>query len=320
VKSFTISSNDAGQRLDRFLEKAAPLLPSGLAQKYLRLKRCKINGKAAQRDYRLQSGDLLELYINDEFFERPNEDNAYLAISVPKVDVLYEDENILLALKPFGQLSHPDGSEFINTLITHIQAYLLAHGEWNPNDSATFRPALCNRIDRNTGGIVLAAKTASALRILTEKVRSREIDKLYLAAVSGVLRPSSGQIEGFIFKDSKLNRVYASDRSSKGSKSAVTEYRTIAAANGNSLLECRLITGRTHQIRAQLAAAGHPLIGDGKYGKASAEEKYQALYSYKLRFSFSSDAAELNYLSGKTFTAPLNRIPFIEKFFPKIRI
>jgi 23S rRNA pseudouridine955/2504/2580 synthase len=296
------------------LEKAAPLLPSGLAQKYLRLKRCKVNGKAAARDYRLQPGDTLELYINDEFFEQPNEDNAYLAITAPKVDVLYEDENIMLVLKPFGQLSHPADGEYVNTLITHIQAYLLAKGEWNPSGSATFRPALCNRIDRNTGGIVIAAKTASALRILTEKIRTREIEKLYLAAVHGSVKPANGRLDSFIFKDAKLNRVYVDEHSAKGSKSAVTEYRTAASAHELTLLECRLITGRTHQIRAQLAAAGYPLLGDGKYGKSDAE-KHQALYSYKLTFAFISDAAELTYLSGKTFAASTDKIPFVNKYF-----
>jgi 23S rRNA pseudouridine955/2504/2580 synthase len=312
VKSYKIGADDAGQRLDRFLEKTAPLLPASLAQKYIRLKRCKVNGKAAKREYKLLIGDVLELYINDEFFERPNDDNAYLAISNPQADILYEDANILLALKPPGQLSHPDGKEYINTLITHIQAYLFAKGEWNPDDSATFRPALCNRIDRNTGGIVIAAKTAAALRVSEEKIRGREIEKYYLAAINGAITPAKGRLEGFLFKDARLNRVYVSDKSIAGSKSAVTEYKTLIANANKSLVECRLLTGRTHQIRAQFAAAGHSLIGDSKYGKADGI-KYQALYSYAVEFAFASPAGELEYLRGRRFEVPRSKIWFVSK-------
>ncbi|MDR0818211.1 MAG: RluA family pseudouridine synthase [Oscillospiraceae bacterium] len=320
MKRFVIKANDANQRVDRFLEKLAPLLPNSLAQKYIRLKRVKVNGKAVKRDYRLTVGDALELYINDEFFDRPNEDNAYLAITSPRVDALYEDENILLALKPPGMLSHPADGEYVSTLITHIQAYLLAKNEWFPGGSETFRPALCNRIDRNTGGIVIAAKNAEALRIVCDKIREREIEKYYLAAVRGKLIPESGRLEGFIFKDAKLNRVYVREQSTAGAKSAVTEYETLAVSGNLTLLECRLITGRTHQIRAQFAAAGFPLLGDGKYGAApqkpdNSGERYQALYSYKLRFAFKSSAGILGYLNGKTFEAPFDKIEFVTRYF-----
>ena len=158
MKAFTIGRNDAGQRLDRWLAKTLPLLPAPLAQKYIRLKRVKVNGKGSRRDVRLTEGDTLELYINDEFFEAPREDNAFLSIFQPKLDIVYEDENLLLLNKRPGLLCHPDGHEKVNTLITHIQAYLYQAKEWSPRDEHAFVPALCNRIDRNTGGIVLAAK------------------------------------------------------------------------------------------------------------------------------------------------------------------
>jgi 23S rRNA pseudouridine955/2504/2580 synthase len=312
VKTYIISPDDSGQRLDRFLEKVAPLLPVSFAQRYIRLKRCKVNGKPADRGCRLLTGDTLELYINDEFFFRPNEDNAYLAISNPQPDILFEDANILLALKPPGQLSHPDGKEYVNTLITHIRAYLYAKSEWNPADSATFRPALCNRIDRNTGGIVIAAKNAAALRVIEEKIRNREIEKYYLAAINGTITPPSGRLEGFLFKDARLNRVYVNDKSSAGSKSAVTEYKTLTARGGRSLVECRLLTGRTHQIRVQFAAAGHPLIGDGKYGKADGSG-HQALYSYAAEFAFGSPAGALDYLRGRRFEVPRDKIGFMRE-------
>ncbi len=154
MKELTIGPNDAGQRLDRFLSKAVPLLPASLAQKYIRIKRIKLNGKRAERDTRLCAGDVLQLYINDEFFAAPRQDNAFLTVAAPKIHIVYEDENILLADKRPGQAVHPhDGAEYGRTLIDHIQAYLYQKREWRPREENAFTPALCNRIDRNTGGI-----------------------------------------------------------------------------------------------------------------------------------------------------------------------
>ena len=293
MKEFTITQNDAGQRLDRFLAKAVPLLPASLAQKYIRLKRVKLNGKRAERDTRLTAGDTLQLYINDEFFDTPKEENAYLTVAAPKLHIVYEDENILLVDKKPGQAVHPhDGAEYGRTLIDHIQAYLYAKREWRPREEHAFTPALCNRIDRNTGGIVIAAKNAEALRILNQKIKDREIDKRYLCIVHGTPRPASGRLEGQLFKDAKENRVYVTKTPQKGSKTCITLYQTLQSRGGLSLVECELITGRTHQIRAQMAAAGWPLLGDGKYGRLDKryDRKYQALYSYKLTFRFTTDA------------------------------
>lgn len=309
----TIGGNDSGQRLDRFLEKAIPLLPSSLCQKYIRLKRIKVNGKPSGREYRLREGDILSLYINDEFFETPCEENAYLKISSPKLDIIYEDDNIILVDKKPGVLVHADKAGFQNTLIANIQAYLYLNGKWRPKEENSFTPSLCNRIDRNTGGIVIAAKTASALRILNEKIKNRELDKYYLCIVHGIPSPPSGTLKGFIFKDTVKNRVYVRDRSEKGSKTAVTEYRTLASKKDLSLLECRLLTGRTHQIRAQLSDAGYPLLGDGKYGVSKDPERFQALYSYKLSFNFKTPAGELEYLRNKEFSVP--EIEFVRKYF-----
>lgn len=317
MKELHISKNDSGQRLDRFLSKAVPLLPPSLAQKYIRLKRIKLNGGRAQRDTRLQEGDTLSLYINDEFFDTPKAENAYLTVSVPKLNLVYEDENILLVDKKPGQAVHPhDGVEYGKTLIDHIQAYLYAKREWRPREENAFTPALCNRIDRNTGGIVIAAKNAEALRILNEKIRDREIDKRYLAVIEGQIRPQAGTLSGYLFKDAVKNRVFVTDTPQPGSKTAVTKYRTLAQGKGLSLVECELLTGRTHQIRAQFAHAGHPLLGDGKYGKLGKDaiRKYQALYSYKLTFTFPTDAGVLNYLKGKTFT--VSDVDFARELFP----
>ena len=321
MKELTISKNDANQRLDRFLAKAMPLLPASLAQKYIRLKRIKLNGGRAQRDTRLNEGDVLQLYINDEFFDKPREDNAYLTVATPKLNIVYEDENILLVDKRPGLAVHPhDGAEYGRTLIDHIQAYLYQKREWSPRDENAFTPALCNRIDRNTGGIVIAAKSAEALRVMNQKIKDRELDKRYLAIVEGTPKPREGSLKGYLFKDAKQNRVFVTDTPQAGSKTCQTNYKVLDSKNGLSLVECELITGRTHQIRAQFAHAGHPLLGDGKYGKLDKrfDRNYQALYSYKLTFCFETDAEGLAYLNGKSFT--VENVDFVGEYFPDYKM
>ena len=321
MKEFTIGTNDAGQRVDRFLSKAVPLLPASLAQKYIRIKRIKCNGGRVERDTRLKAGDVLQLYINDEFFDKPREDNAFLTVTTPKLNIVYEDAHILLVDKRPGLAVHPhDGAEYGRTLIDHIQAYLYQKREWRPREENAFTPALCNRIDRNTGGIVIAAKTAEALRVMNQKIKDRELDKRYLAIVEGTPRPRQGSLKGYLFKDAKKNRVFVTDTPQTGSKSCQTNYTTLASRNGLSLVECELVTGRTHQIRAQFAHAGHPLLGDGKYGKLDKrfDRTYQALYSYKLTFQFTSDAGELEYLNGKSFRA--DQVDFVQEYFPDINL
>ena len=321
MKEITIGQNDAGQRLDRFLGKAVPLLPASLAQKYIRIKRIKCNGARAERDTRLKAGDVLQLYINDEFFDKPREDNAYLTVAAPKLNIVYEDAHILLVDKRPGLAVHPhDGAEYGRTLIDHIQAYLYQKREWSPRGENSFVPALCNRIDRNTGGIVIAAKTAEALRVMNQKVKDRELDKRYLAIVEGTPKPLRGSLKGFLFKDAKKNRVFVTDTPQPGAKTCQTNYITLCSSQGLSLVECELITGRTHQIRAQFAHAGHPLLGDGKYGKLNKrfDRNYQALYSYKLTFQFTTDAGELSYLNGKSFQ--VEKVDFVEEYFPGLKI
>ena len=319
MKEFTISKNDAGQRLDRWLAKTVPLLPGPLAQKYIRLKRVKVNGKGSKRDVRLQIGDLLQLYINDEFFQQPSEENAFLSVFQPRLDIVYEDEHLLLVNKRPGLVVHPDETERVNTLITHIQAYLYQKKEWSPYREHSFAPALCNRIDRNTGGIVIAAKDAEALRIMNQKIKDREISKFYLAIIHGKISPAQGKLEGFILKDEAKKQVKVFDHPVPGGKSAATIYKTLQVRNGLSLVECELLTGRTHQIRAQFAAAGHPLLGDGKYGREKDNKRYgrsfQALYSYRLSFDFTTDGGVLEYLKGQSYQ--VQNVDFVEEYFPK---
>ena len=317
MREMTVGKNDAGQRLDRFVSKNLPLLPPVLVQKYIRLKRVKVNGRGAKRDTRLETGDQLQLYINDEFFDKPAKENIFLEHFRPRLSIVYEDENLLLADKRPGQSVHADETEKTDTLINHIQAYLYQRGEWDPARENAFAPALCNRIDRNTGGIVIAAKNAEALRILDGKIRARELTKTYLCVTVGQPRPASGRIEGFLRKDEAKKLVTFHRRPVPGGRTAVTLYRTLERRGELALVECELLTGRTHQIRVSMAEMGCPLLGDGKYGRGEVNRRYhetrQALCAYRLRFDFPTDAGALNYLRGKTFT--VKQVPFREKYF-----
>lgn len=322
MREFSINRNDAGQRLDKYLAKALPTLPPSLRSKYIRLKRIKVNGKRSEAAYRLQEGDLLQLYLNDEFFDAPDPDSAWRRIK-PRLHIIYEDAHILLVDKEPGLVVHEDESQTDNTLINHIKSYLFQTGAWDPAQEASFTPALCNRIDRNTGGIVIAAKTAPALRILNEKIRSRELSKYYLCLVHGVPPKPAGTLKSYLTRDLDAKQVRVSSRPTPGALTAEMRYRLLDSRMDISLLECELLTGRTHQIRAQMAAAGLPLVGDTKYGTAGRNRglpfQHQALYSYRLIFSFTTPAGELDYLKGQEFR--VEQVPFVSYFqkLPKER-
>lgn len=310
MKTFIIGENDTNLRLDRFLQKAVPFLPKSLLYKYIRLKRIKLNGKRCDISQKLVKGDEVSLYINDEFFFK----ETVSFFDAPKeLKIVYEDENILLADKPPGMLVHEDENERRDTLINRILLYLYEKGEYKPQNELSFTPALCNRIDRNTGGIVIAAKNAESLRILNEKIKNREITKLYLCLIHGKLDNRSGVLKGYHIKDTEKNLVKILQRPVSNAKTALTKYRVLNEFADSSLLEVELLTGRTHQIRAHFASIGHSLIGDTKYGtnrmNRSFLQKYQALYSYKLVFSFKSNAGILDYLKEKYFE--VSSVPFV---------
>ncbi len=315
MREISVGKNDAGQRLDKFLIKKFKNLPISMMYKLIRKKSISINKKRCKENQILVEGDLIKIYAPDDV----------LCESAPKristhteIRIAYEDENIMIVDKEAGLLVHSDTQEEGDTLIDKITAYLIKREEFDPNEENCFYPALCNRIDRNTEGLVIAAKNSQALREMNDIIKNRNIKKIYLAAVHGVLNPKDGEIKLLLEKDSKENIVRVKHSSNGNAKHSITKYRTVAVTKNKdfSLVEIELITGRTHQIRVSFAHIGHPLLGDGKYAvnKKDREMGYksQALCAYSIKFINCGKYELLGYLNGMNITA--NKPDFLELF------
>ena len=330
MREFTINSNDAGQRLDKFVLKTVKGMPISLMYKAIRTKKIKVNRKRAEQKQILQLGDTVQMFLNEDLFSEKITDTELYTIKT-NLDIVYEDESILVCNKPAGILVHSgdgdgktsgDGNvNDRNTLIYIIQAYLAQKGEYDPKNENSFAPALCNRIDRNTGGMVISAKNAPALRAINERIRDNKISKYYLCAVHGALPKKQDTLCDFLIKDSKNNTVKVLKNKAQGAKEIITKYKLIEynAQKDISLVEIELVTGRTHQIRAHMASIGNPLLGDGKYGNISQDKrlgyKHQALYSYKLKFHEKVD--EIAHLNGKSLTVTKESVYFLKEFSQK---
>lgn len=302
MKSFLIDSNDAGQRLDKFVTKVTTGLPKGMLYKAVRKKRIKVNHKRCGSADMLRQGDVVELYLNDEFFAPSADEPAFLKAPT-ELDLLYEDENILLINKPVELPVHSSSDSGADTLINRVKNYLFQKGEYCPERENSFSPALCNRIDRNTQGIVIGAKNAPALRMMNQKIKQHELEKSYLCVVHGTPQPAHALLKAYWRKDGSVNKALVTSRPEPGSKEIVTEYTVLQSSGSRSLVEVLLHTGRSHQIRAHMAHIGHPLVGDSKYG-GSADRSRQLLCAYKLKFAFRTDAGALNGLTGREFVLP----------------
>jgi len=293
MKIIKANRNDSGQRLDKFLGKIMPQAPKSLIYKGIRKNNVRINGKHCHDEkYIVCENDEFSLYFPDDLF-RENKKTSLL----PAPDVIYEDDNIIIVNKPRGLSVHADEKNSNDNLINRILNYLHKKKEYNPKTENSFTPALCNRLDRNTSGLLIAAKNASALRIINDKIKNREIKKYYFAVAEGIFKKKKDTLISYLERKEKIVKI-----NDEGSgKQSITKYRVISEKNNTSLLEIELLTGRTHQIRSQLSAIGHPLVGDVKYKGKKSDGGYK-LISYKLVFSFTSDSGPLSYLNGKEIT------------------
>lgn len=313
MKEIRIGENESGQRLDKFLLKYMSRAPKSFIYKMLRKKNITLNGKKAQGNEQLRQGDAVKLFLSDDTIGKFSETRT-AGYAETELDILYEDKHTIFINKPAGMLSQKAAAEDVS-LVEHLIAYLLKTGQISEEALATFRPSVCNRLDRNTSGIVAAGKSLAALQQLSAMFRERSLKKYYLCLVHGRVTEAR-RISGFLSKDERTNRVRvqrAGERRSPQKEEAriETEYRPLRSGDGVTLLEVHLITGKTHQIRAHLAAEGHPIIGDYKYGMRSVNDSFKREYGlsaqllHSCRLCFPECTGALSELSGREITAPV---------------
>ncbi|MGN0133996.1 MAG: RluA family pseudouridine synthase [Anaerotignum sp.] len=308
MKEIRITKNEENQRLDKFLLKYMNKASKGFLYKMLRKKRIKYNGGRAEGSELLKAGDTLQLYLAEETISSFMEEKT-VAEAKRHFAIVYEDDDILVVSKPAGLLTHPEKSSDKDTLIDQILYYLYQKGQYLPEADSSFTPALCNRLDRNTSGIVIAGKTLKGVQAVNETIRSHKLDKYYLTLVAGEIR-EAGEITAYLTKDEEKNQVRISKREGSGKKT-MTKYRPLACAKGYTLLEIHLITGKTHQIRAHMQSIGHPVVGDRKYGSEHSNQKFREEYAlsnqflHAIRVEWKEKDGPLGYLYGKEMTAPL---------------
>lgn len=308
MKEIEITKQEEKQRLDKFLLKYMNQASKGFLYKMLRKKRIKLNGGRAEGNELLQAGDTIQLYLAEETIASFMEEKT-IAKAERHFGIVYEDDEILVVNKPAGLLTHPEKSSDTDTLIDQILYYLYQKGQYQPKRESSFTPALCNRLDRNTSGIVIAGKTLKGVQAVNELIRERKLEKYYLTLVCGEIR-QAGEITAYLTKDAEKNQVHLSQKAGLGAKT-LTKYRPLASANGFTLLEIELITGKTHQIRAHMQSIGHPVVGDRKYGDAAVNEKCRKAYGlsnqflHAYRILWQETAGLSSYLAGKEMSAPL---------------
>ena len=305
MKQFQIGENEAGQRFDKYLGKLLKAAPKSFFYKMLRKKNITLNQKKAEGNEILQTGDVVRLFISDDTFDKFHAAKEVRRANC-RLDILYEDPDVILINKPAGMLSQPS-SDPVPSLVEYLTGYLLETGAITEETLATFHPAVCNRLDRNTSGIVAAGKSLAGLQELSEVFRERSIHKDYLCLVFGRVDEKKN-IKGYLQKDAKCNKVDILSVQKAGAYPIETSYTPLDTNGSVTLLKVRLVTGRTHQIRAHLASIGHPILGDSKYGRtAEIRNRKETVYGHQLlhawRLEFPKLSGRLGKLSGRVFFA-----------------